>query len=400
MTQDRRHDIDALRALAFGVLILYHVGMFYVPWDWHLKSDYSASWLEPVMLFSNQWRMPLIFLISGLAVHFLLPKMTGAGFAWSRIKRLGLPLLFGMAVIVPPQAYLESVSNGGFEGSYGAFLLRYLQLQPWPESEFSGADIGITWNHLWYLPYLLFYTLLLIPAAGLLDRLSQRCARLHGLWLVLVPLLPLMLIGEFVFPRFPYISHSLFYDVYAHAMYGSFFVYGYLIGRSPLLWRTLARGRWVWSGLGVVSFASFLVGIEVLDAAQPAESMAQMFLIYLNRWVWILVVLAWSHQLLNRPMRWLGWANESVYPWYILHQSFTVVIGYHAAKYALGPVIEPLVVLGGTVAGSWALTEAIRRVGWARPLFGLKARRRPQRRTRDALHPGPNEQAIQSGLPD
>ena len=53
----RRHDIDALRVCAFGLLILFHIGMFYVPWDWHVKSGHVAGWLElPMMLsFSSAW---------------------------------------------------------------------------------------------------------------------------------------------------------------------------------------------------------------------------------------------------------------------------------------------------------------------------------------------------------
>jgi len=372
MNPDRRYDIDALRVLAFGLLIFYHVGMFYVPWDWHVKSAHTARWLEPFMLFSNQWRMPLLFLISGLAVHFRLPKTRRGGFARERLVRLGLPLLFGILVVVPPQAYLQAMSNGVFDGSYGAFLLRYLQFRPWPEGGFDGAKYGMTWNHLWYLPYLLLYTLILLPFAGWLDRLSDRCAQLRGLWLLLLPLAPLMLAGAFVFPRFPYVSHALFDDVYAHAMYGTFFVCGYLLGRQQALWSTLTRARWVWLVLGLVSFPAFLFAREVMDGDDPAQSAAQMFLIYLNRWVWILAVLAWGHRLLNRPMRWLPWANECVFPWYILHQTLIVVIGYSASRAALGPVVEPAVVLGGTIAGTLVLTEVIRRVSGLRPFFGMK----------------------------
>ena len=69
MGSSRRHDIDALRVIAFGLLILYHVCMFYVlDWGWHVKSTYQAEWLQWPMQFVNQWRMPLLFVISGLAV--------------------------------------------------------------------------------------------------------------------------------------------------------------------------------------------------------------------------------------------------------------------------------------------------------------------------------------------
>src|SRR5690554_3056190 len=71
MNSTRRHDIDALRVIAFGLLILYHVGMFYVAdWGWHIKSAYLAEWLQHPMLLLNRWRMSLLFLVSGLAVNF------------------------------------------------------------------------------------------------------------------------------------------------------------------------------------------------------------------------------------------------------------------------------------------------------------------------------------------
>lgn len=70
---NRRHDIDALRAIAFSLLILYHWCMLYVfDWGWHVKSPIQAEWLQWPMLFVNRWRMDLIFLISGMAAAFML----------------------------------------------------------------------------------------------------------------------------------------------------------------------------------------------------------------------------------------------------------------------------------------------------------------------------------------
>ncbi len=37
----RRYDLDWLRIIAFLLLILYHIGMFYVPWSWHVKSVHA-----------------------------------------------------------------------------------------------------------------------------------------------------------------------------------------------------------------------------------------------------------------------------------------------------------------------------------------------------------------------
>ena len=374
----RRHDIDALRVFAFALLILYHVGMFYVSWDWHVKSQYQSTSLELLMQIVNQWRMPLIFLISGLAVHFLLDKISPAKFAWRRIHRLGLPLLFGMLIIVPPQAYIEALSNGAFEGSYLEFLKAYFTFQPWPEGAFAGWEFGITWNHLWYLPYLLVYTLVGLPVfIWLRNRgagITRRLRSLRGVWLILLPIVPLFIAGWFIFPHFPYISHSLIDDWYAHAMYGTIFMYGFLIGRDQGIWDELGRMRWLTLGLAIVAFPTLQwAGRWAGDDPSTLQGVVLFFTVYLNRWLWLMAILGWGFTLLNKPFRWLPYATEAVYPWYILHQTITVVAGFQLSKLALGGVVEPVLLVAITIGGCLVLHEfAVRRISWLRPLFGLK----------------------------
>ena len=379
---NRRHDIDALRVLAFGLLILYHVGMFYVAdWGWHVKSAHQAEWLQLPMLLTNQWRMALIFLISGLAVNFVWGKYSAGRFALRRIWRLLVPLIFGMAIIVPPQAYFEALGKGLIEPGFLAFMGQYLTFQEFPDGAWGGVEIATwTWNHLWYLPYLLCYTLLLIPIAKLLDGpagvVRKSFQGLRSIWVVLVPIIPLMIYGNFIYPRFPYISHDLINDWYAHAQYFTFFLYGFLIGRDTAIWAELASMRRITLPLAVTSFVLVLVQRELfVDGSGFWADQARSFIIYFNRWIWIVAVLGWGHHLLNRPMKWLPYATEAVYPWYILHQTITVVAGVYLSKLALGPFIEPVLLLVATLGGCFVLHEfVIRRTPVLRPLFGLGKR--------------------------
>jgi hypothetical protein len=379
---NRRHDIDALRVLAFGLLILYHVGMFYVAdWGWHVKSDHQSEWLQLPMLLSNQWRMPLIFLVSGLAVNFIWGKYSVGRFAARRAWRLLVPLIFGMAIIVPPQAYFEALGKGLIEPGYLAFLGRYLTFQEFPDGAWGGVEIATwTWNHLWYLPYLLCYTLVLVPLAKLVDgpagAVRNAFRGLRSTWLVLVPIIPLMIYGTFVYPHFPYISHDLINDWYAHAQYFTFFCYGFLIGRDAGIWKELAGMRKVALPLAVTSFILLLVQRELfVDGSGFWADQASAFIVYFNRWIWIVAVLGWGHHLLNRPMKWLPYATEAVYPWYILHQTITVVAGVYLSRLALGPIVEPLLLLVVTLGGCFAIHEfVIRRTPLLRPLFGLSYR--------------------------
>ncbi len=377
---NRRHDIDALRVLVFGLLILYHVGMFYVAdWNWHVKSAYQSETLQLFMRFVNQWRMPLLFLISGIASSFLFSKLGAGGFAGSRSRRLLIPLLFGMAVVVLPQAYYEARFRGAVEPGYWRFLVHYFTFQPWPEGAFAGSEIGVTWMHLWYLPYLLCYSLAFVPIAVWLKRQGQgaqaRLLRLRGFWLIVLPTVPLIVYANTLFPIYGGTNHALINDWYGHALFFTFFAYGYLIAADPGIWAEIRRLRW-WT-LGLALFCYWLMRIPGDDIPPRLEGLASLLstpVIMFNRWLWILTVLGWSYTLLNRPYRWLPYANEAVYPWYILHQTITVWIGFHVARYSLGPVAEPIIVVGVTLLGCLLLHEClIRRSRWLRPLFGLKA---------------------------
>jgi hypothetical protein len=172
-TGSRLYFLDWVRIAAFLVLICYHVGMYYVTWDWHVKSRGASHALEPLMMLSSPWRLGLLFMISGVASSFMLAKIGATGFLRQRSVRLLVPLLFGMLVIVPPQPYFEVIEKLAYDGSYLDFMKLYL-----------GAYHGFckdascllmpTWNHLWFVAYLWIYTLALGALCWRWARASRR----------------------------------------------------------------------------------------------------------------------------------------------------------------------------------------------------------------------------------
>ncbi len=376
----RRHDLDALRVIAFGLLIAYHCAMLYVAeWDWHLKSSYLAEWLQWPMLAMNRWRMALLFLVSGLAVGLYQPARRPMRFALERTWRLFLPLVFGMLVIVPVQAYCQGVVNGAVQPGYTAFMLRYWELQPWPAGGFDGAEYGITWNHLWYLAYLWVYTLVLAALLPLLEsgpgqRLQGALAGLRGWRLALLPALPLVLYINVLMPRFE-ASNDLLHDWFQHAQFFTVFLYGYALARSPVFWAEVVRLRrpLLAASLGMVAVYVPLLKSDI-EFAEPAL-LAMRTLRGVFVWTTLLAILAWGKHALDRPFRWLPYATEAVFPWYVLHQSATVLLAYWLVPMKLGAPLEATAVVLGTVAACAVLHECvIRRVGVLRPLFGLKRR--------------------------
>ncbi|KXK28908.1 MAG: acyltransferase [Bacteroidetes bacterium OLB12] len=152
----RRYSLDWLRVIAFSLLIFYHVGMFFVPWDFHIKNNTIYPDIRWPMLFLNQWRLPLLFVISGMSTWFALSKRSGLQFVGERTTRLLIPLLAGMILIVPPQVYFERLAKAQVTGGF---------LDYWPVHAFSGVypEGNLSWHHLWFLPYLLIFSLLLLP---------------------------------------------------------------------------------------------------------------------------------------------------------------------------------------------------------------------------------------------
>ena len=179
-TSGRHYGMDWLRIGAFALLILYHTGMGFVPWDWHVKWHETPSWVRYPMLATNGWRLSLLFLVSGFASAALLTKVGRGAYLRSRTARLWIPLFFGVIVIVPVQPWIELQFKHGYAQSFAHFWLHdYFRF---------GTLEGIalpTWQHLWFVAYLIAYTLLsallavLVPPRAV-DALGGGGARLAG----------------------------------------------------------------------------------------------------------------------------------------------------------------------------------------------------------------------------
>jgi len=392
--QDRLHYLDWVRVAAFALLILYHEGMFYVTWGWHVKSPHAGHALEPLMQITSPWRLTLLFLVSGAATRFMAAKSTPGALARSRLGRLLLPLLFGMAVIVPPQSYFEVVEKLGYTGGYLAFWARYLQF----DAGFTvdGARLILpTWNHLWFVAYILVYSLLLAgllaTARPLLARLERGLARLlSGPGALIWPILYLAVLRAVLLPRFG-VTHALVDDWYTHAVSLSAFVTGFCLAGAPAIGQTFERLRWPALAIALCAyglFASYAWIYRAPDAVPPEMLVLAMRPVYAaQQWGAIVAALGFARRHLNRPSPQLRYCVEAVFPWYIVHQTLIVVAGHHLAQLHLTPLAEGGLLLAVTLGGTALAGEMVRRTGPLRPLFGLK--RRPTPRGSRGLCPQP-----------
>ncbi len=392
MSTPRRHDLDWVRVCAFGVLVLYHVGMYYVTWDWHVNSPRASHALEPLMMAAAPWRLSLLFLVSGAATAFLLARARADAdarggrprFLGVRSWRLLLPLLFGMLVVVPPQSYLEVVEKlpGGYHDGYLAFWARYLSAD---DGFCRGGDCLVlpTWNHLWFVAYLWVYTVVLWAlvrfAPGALAVAGTRLAALlrSPAGVLLWPALffaaaRIALVGVFDS------THALVDDWYNHVQYFAAFMLGFLVARRDAVWEAIGRSRRPAAALWLASWLAIALYFQAYADVVPPEPLrlAMRVVWGLNQWSAIVAVLGFAYRLRPGDSPLLRHLSQAVFPVYILHQTIIVVLAHRLGPLDLPPLLEGPLLVVLTFGLCFAGVEVIRRIPPLRPLFGMRFRNR------------------------
>jgi hypothetical protein len=377
--------MDWLRVGAFALLILYHVGMYFVPWDWHVKTANPDPHAAILMLATNSWRLALLFVVSGYASAAIFTRQPSpAGFMRARSARLLIPLVFAVIVVIPPQPWIELMVKHGYTASFGHFWLHdYFRF---------GALEGIilpTWQHLWFVVYLWVYSmvlaLLMLLPAGVRARAARLCeAALTGPGILAVPIALMALRALVLFPGVDE-THALVDDGAAHALYFPCFLFGVLLRGSSPLWHAIRR--W-WRVAAVLAVAAYAV-VALIEYRYPGETPLDDTLTALFRaaravqgWVMIVALIGIADRWLNRDAPIRTTLTEAVFPLYIAHQTIIVAVGWWLLPLALPNLAAFAILVVATAAGSWAFYLVGRSVPWLRPLIGLarKEKGRPDGR--------------------
>lgn len=372
---ERHYGMDWLRIGAFALLILYHIGMVFVPWGFHIKTAQPLDWVEIPMLLTNPWRLTLLFVVSGYASRALFAKSASIrSFVASRNARLLIPLFFAIAVIVPPQTWVEVTAQHGYTASYWHF---------WTQDYFRfGTLFGIvmpTWNHLWFVLYLWVYTLalallMLIPGATRLQSMFDRIfAGSRALWL---PLAFLLITQYWLFHR-EEDTHKLYDDWIAHLQYFPALLFGFGLAGSRSAMAGLAKWCTLSAALALASYAVIAGSlIAYPDFSFPSRTVTHAFRIAreVEAWTAIAALIGIAERFLNRDHHWRATLAEATFPFYIIHQTLIVIVEFWIKPLGLGAGAEFAILVVTTVAGCWAFYLAGREVSWLRPLIGLKRR--------------------------
>lgn len=320
----RRYDIDALRVLSFGTLIIYHASLLYGTRTWLLNSHEPSRLVDLIHVGSHPWRMSLLFFISGLVTASLLNRRSAEDIRRARTRQLLLPFLFGVLIVVPPQVYFSKLRLSP-DLSYWDFLQTYLVSE-------------LTLQHMWFLAYLWIYVFIWSIA---LSRLQGHWPKLSAAFSVLlkgpnlfvVPILFLSVLRIWIYPAFGE-TQVITKDGYAHLLYFSMFVAGTLLMNQPGFWQEIDRWRWLSFWLAL---SSFLV-MTIVFIAVPREHLSDTVIAALRivrstyQWCFIIALLAFAARFANRPNPVVKYLNRSIMTYYVVHQTVIVIVAYYFAQ--------------------------------------------------------------------
>lgn len=373
-------ELDWLRVLVFGLLILYHIGMLYTEgWGWHYKSHYSSEFLANIMLWSNQWRMSLLFFISGAALSFLLAKYPGWSFIRHRVPLLFLPWIFGMLVIVVPQIYVEANSKNLIPvTNYWHFWYIYLDQT---SAEFAPhktlGSMHLDWKHLWFLPYILAYSLIFWCLHPLLNKpvaqnfFSKIIPSISLTGLVITPIFGFYLIAFFLYKDHP-VTHNFVDDWFNQARSFFAFALGFACIKLKYLWPGFKNIRWLLLICAIITYSYCLFAFHGGSLGDSVLAKEINGLIWsANLWLWMLVMIAWAQYLFTKTHPLVEYLNRGVFCFYVLHQTLIIVIAYFLVPLDLGIFWELVLIILSVSILCLVLYEIIRRLPFIRVLFGV-----------------------------
>ena len=371
----RRRDIDWLRIAAVLLLIPFHTArVFNWEEDFYIKNVPTDVPAQRFIDFVGPWHMSLLFLLAGAASWLAFRYRSGGKYAGERFKRLLIPFIFGVLVIVPPQTWLAYNTHHDADLTYWEYLPKFFTTA---DEGLNGYAGGFTPAHLWFVLFLFAFALVALPLfLWLHNRGGLRVVSFLGrLWqspvlLILVPVLVLVL------PWFVMKD-----DLSGQPPIGFFvvFVLGFLLLGDERIYRTIAR-HWVW--ILCIGVAASLAYIWAEPRAggftDGAGGFAAVKALYeAGVWCMILGLLGLAYRFFTAGGPVLSYATEAAYPFYILHQTVIVGVAYFVVQWDWAAGLKFAAIAAASFALSLLIYEVVvRRWGPVRFLFGMKPKKR------------------------
>ena len=369
---ERKYFIDWLRIGLIISVFFFHVGMIFRPEQWHVNSAESFPFLDPIMWWLHLWRMPLLFLVSGVGTFYAIGHRTSWQYVKERFRRLYIPFTFGFFTLVPLMVYVERIEN---YGSFLDYLPHMFDGGPYPVG-------NISWHHLWFILYLFIISLLIAPVLNytksghynmVRGRLIAVISRKMGLnWL-----LPIIILSQLILRQyFPNSTHALYNDWAYFTYYLLFFVSGFMLFTSDKIINTLANDR----RLYLYQTTVFTILLFALPSIFGESSIVQDYSRGITEMVISLscglTAIGYFKRYFNKDHKLRKVLNEAIYPFYLLHQPALIFVGYVVLQWDISYGMQAVLITAHSLVFILSSYFIIKKFNFLRVVFGMKRKQK------------------------
>lgn len=305
----RRYELDHLRTIV--ILLLFPVHTFMI---WNSFGEKFYIWdgadqlLSTFIVLVNPWMMPLLFVIAGISAKHSLQKRSSRQFMCERLRRLLVPFIIGIILLVPIQTLMArkfyfNYTGGLLENEFYFFT---------HVSDFSGSDGGFSPGHLWFLEYLFVISLAALPIIRFVD---------HTLWpqriksLSFSSILFLAILIWLAYPLGNIGGYSL-------GKYMTLYLIGYyVLSQDEIIARCMEKRRFL--------YALFVLGECLLGTLFYIFSYYGDLLVNVVGWLGILTGMTMAYRHGNRACKTSINFHRQSFSIYYYHQTILVVWGYY-----------------------------------------------------------------------
>lgn len=364
----RRNEIDWIRNIGVLLLFMFHTASIFTYYEpWYIWSE-SKSWLATIIfILCIPWHMPVLFFLAGASTRFSLSSRSGKKYIGERVKRLLIPFVLGMLILVPPQGYFARVSRGKPVGNY---------FQQWKYFWTTISDIpydgGLGPAHLWFILYLFIISivgLFIIRSfrrdgmekflLKLKEKLTNKYSLVYTILIfIIADMIPLAIAQKNIL---------IFLIV---------FLMGYVVYGDNDYLEYIDRNKR--KGLIIaLLFCAFYMGVilRYYNLDNKGNIALKVLLSIMRNAIMITTIVAiigYGRKYLTIGGRILVYLNKACFPIYILHQTVIVIIAYYLLNFALPIYVSIIIIIGSSIFITFGIYEILKRIKIMRFLIGIK----------------------------
>lgn len=212
----RKYYIDNIRILCILLLFPFHTAMIFngLGENWYIHSENTLLLADIINISLSPWWMSGLFVLAGISTVYSLKHRTALEYRRERYKKLIIPFLSALALIVPVQGFLADKYFFNYKVNYLTHFSTFLSLTDW-----SGYDGHFTPGHTWFILYLFIISILLLP---FLIWYKNKPTKINGDSLTIPKIIPMFIIPLITKPLLNIGDQSI-------GKFATYFLLGYLV---------------------------------------------------------------------------------------------------------------------------------------------------------------------------